>query len=326
MLAQLSLFIVGLLLLLSGGEALVRGSSAIAQSLGVAPVVIGMTVVAFGTSAPEFVVALIGAISGAQGVAFGNLIGANIVNIGFILGVAALFSPLIVHRTIVTREIPMLILAMAAVVVLSSDEIFGSAPNRLVRGDGLVLCLLFGVFLYYTVLSLQKSDGDEFQNAAKELGWRLKTKALFLPITLVLVGLAGLTIGGNLLVDSAVDMAKRLGMSPATIGLTIVSIGTTMPELTTSILAVRKGQSDLAVGNIVGSNIFNVLFVLGIASTISPIDLPPVGPVVLIIATLFSCLLLVLVYTHKRQIVRYEGGLLLTLFVGYMVWIVLAAR
>lgn len=322
MLLNIAFFIAGLAILLGGGESLVRGASAVAQALGVPPVAIGLTVVAFGTSAPEFVVAVIGAISGAQGVAFGNLVGANIINIGLILGLTAVILPLSVNPTIVTREIPMLILAMSVVLVLSIDGYLGAGPNRLVRGDGVVLLLLFGVFLYYTAMALRRPIDDPFVNEARRLGWRLRAKSMLLPVILILAGLAGLTVGGNLLVDSAVEIAKRFGLSPAIIGLTIISIGTTMPELTTSLLAVRRGEPDLAVGNIVGSNIFNILFVLGVASAISPIDVPAVGPIVILVAILLSCLLFVFVITHQRNIVRTEGGILLLVFVIYLGWII----
>ena len=325
MLTQVVLFLAGLALLLGGGQALVRGAAAIATGFGVPPIAVGMTVVAFGTSAPELVVAVVGAITGAEGVAFGNLAGANIVNIGLILGTSAILVPLVVHPTIVTREIPMLLLAMCAALVMSLDGVLSGAPNRLDRGDGLVLCLLFGVFLYYTIMALRRTRDDAFVEDAAAYGTRLGAHAMLGPAFLVLVGLGGLAVGGNLLVDAAVDIAKRLGMAPAVIGLTIVSIGTTMPEFATSLLAVRKGETDLAVGNVVGSNIFNILWVLGIAAAISPIDVPPQGPAVLLVATGLTVLLLVLVYTHQRRVIRAEGGLLLLVFLAYMAWVTSSA-
>ncbi len=326
MLITVVLFLVGLALLLSGGEALVRGAAAIARSLGVPPVAIGLTVVAFGTSAPEFFVAVTGAITGAVGVTFGNLVGANIINIALILGGTAVLIPLAVHPTVVTREIPMLGLALCATLALSIDTPLGAGPNRLERGDGLVLLLLFGVFLYYTVMSLQRQPSDAFVEEARALGWRQRTRSMALPVGLTLFGLVALGIGGNLLVDSAVQIAERLGVTQAVVGLTIVSLGTTVPEFTTSLLAARKGEADLAVGNVVGSGIFNVLFVLGTAATIAPMDVPTRGPVALAIAIGLTALLLVLVRSHQRRIVRGEGVLLLAAFVGYMAWIVLSVQ
>lgn len=317
-------FLGGLLLLLGGGEALVRGAGAIARGLGVPPVVVGLTVVAFGTSAPEFVVAVTGAATGAGGIAFGNVAGANIINIAFILGLTAVIHPLVVHPTIITRELPMLLLAMCAALVLSLDQLLGGGDNMLLRGDGLMLCLLFAVFVYYTVMALRKTGTDEFVEAAQAVGWRLRVKTMLTPVGYVLLGLAGLGVGGNLLVTSAVEIAGQLGMTPAAIGLTIVAIGTTFPELATSLLAARRGEADLAVGNVVGSNIFNILLVLGTASVVAPIEVPARGPVSLGIGTGLTLLLILLIYTGKLRIRRMEGVLLLSVFAGYIAWVVLS--
>lgn len=317
-------FLGGLLLLLAGGESLVRGAGAIARGLGVPPVAVGLTVVAFGTSAPEFVVAVTGAATGAGGIAFGNVVGANIINIAFILGLTAVISPLIVHPTIITRELPMLLLAMCAALVLSLDQLLDGSVNMLQRGDGLILCLLFTVFLYYSVMALRKTDSDEFVDAAEAVGWRLRVKSMLPSVGLVLAGLVGLGIGGSLLVSAAVDIAGQLGMTPAAVGLTIVAIGTTFPELATSILAARKGEPDLAIGNVVGSNIFNILLVLGTASAVAPIEVPARGPVSLAIGTGLTLLLVLLIYAGKLRIRRVEGLLLLGVFVSYITWVLLS--
>jgi cation:H+ antiporter len=316
-------FLGGLILLLGGGDALVRGAAAIARGLGVPPIAIGLTVVAFGTSAPEFVVAVTGAATGAGGVAFGNVVGASIINIAFILGLTAVIRPLAVHPTIVTREIPMLLLAMGAALLLSLDAVLDGGTNRLARTDGLVLCLLFCVFLYYTVVALRRTEKDAFVEEAQGVGWRPRVKAASVPLGLVLLGLAGLGLGGSLLVDAAVGIAEGLGMTPAAIGLTIVAIGTTFPELATSILAARRGQADLAVGNVVGSNIFNILLVLGAATSIAPMDVPQRGPVSLAVGTGLTVVLLLLVAVGKLQVRRREGAMLLAIFVGYMAWVLL---
>ena len=324
MLLTVLLFLLGLALLIAGGEALVRGAAAIARGAGVPPVAVGLTVVAFGTSAPEFVVAVTGSLTGAGGVSFGNVVGANIANIALILGATALIMPLAVNATVVTREIPMAGLAILATVVLSFDSALGSGPDRLTRGDGLMLLLLFCVFVYYNVRALRGGERDAFVEAAHNVGWRVRVRTLALPAGLAAGGLAGLAVGGNLLVDNAVRMASALGMTPAAIGLTIVSVGTTMPELTTSLLAVRKGESDLAVGNIVGSNIFNVLAVLGTAAAIAPIEVSSRGRIALLIATGLTLLLLVLCTSHKNRVIRPDGVLLLAVFASYMAWMFLA--
>ncbi len=317
-------FLGGLALLLGGGEALVRGAAAIASAFGVPSVVVGLTVVAFGTSAPEFVVAVTGAATGAGGIAFGTVVGANIVNIAFILGLTAAIRPLDVHPTIITREIPMLLLAMTAALVLSLDQLLDGSANRLARSDGLILCLLFGVFIYYTVMELRQSRQDVFVAEARKVGWRLRIRTMSITAGLILIGLVGLGTGGTLLVESAVLIAERLGMTPATIGLTIVAVGTTVPELATSLLAARKGEADLAIGNVVGSNIFNILLVLGAATAISPIAVPDRGPASLTIGVGLTALLILLVHTGKLRIRRGEGLVLLSLFAGYMIWVALA--
>ncbi len=312
-------FVGGLLLLLAGGDSLVRGSASIARNLGVPPVVIGLTVVAFGTSAPEFVVAVTSAASGAGDIAFGNVVGASIVNIALILGLTAVIHPLVVTPTIVTRELPMLALAVSAAFVLSLDQYLDGTTNRLARGDGLVLCLLFGVFLYYTIMALRRQKADNFVKEAREYGWNLRVRSMAIPSVLVLLGLAGLGLGGNLLVTSAVDMADRFGMSQALIGLTVVAIGTTIPELATSLLAARRGEADLAIGNIVGSNIFNILLVLGVASAITPIQIPVRGPLSLVIGLGAALLLLVLINLGGLSLKRRDGFLLLAFFAIYLI-------
>lgn len=312
-------FAGGLLLLLAGGDALVRGSASIARKLGVPPVVVGLTVVAFGTSAPEFVVAVTSSASNAGGLAFGNVVGASIVNIGLILGLTAAIHPLAVTPTIATRELPMLGLAIGAAFILSLDQYLDGTTNRLARGDGLILCLLFGVFLFYTIMALKRLKADNFVREAREVGWSLKARSMLIPVVLVLFGLVGLGLGGNLLVSAAVDMADRLGMSQALIGLTIVAIGTTVPELATSLLAARRGEADLAVGNIVGSNIFNILLVLGIASSITPIQVPARGPLSLAIGLGAAILLLFLINLGGLSLKRRDGFVLLGFFVIYLV-------
>ena len=229
--------------LLAGGEALVREGAAIARGHGVPPVAVGLTVAAFGTSAPEFVVAITGAVTGAEGVVFGNVVGANIINIAPILGVTALIHPISVYPTIITRELPMLLLAMTTALVLSLDEYLDGSVNQLSPGDGLMLCLLYCLFLHYTVMVLRGIKHDAFIEEALEIAWKMRFRAMSIPVFLLLMGLVGLGVGGHILVQSAVAIAERLGMTQALIGLTIVAIGTTFPELATSVLAAKKRGS-----------------------------------------------------------------------------------
>ncbi len=318
-------FVGGLLLLVAGGEALVRGAAAIARAFGVPHVVIGLTVVAFGTSAPEFVVGLTGAATGEGGVVFGNVVGATILNLTLILGITALLHPLAVERTLVTREIPMLLLAACVALALTADAWFDAPPDRLTRGDGLVLCLLFCVVLYYTIRALRRNRDDPLVKDARKLSWQLRLKSLGLPIGLFVVGLAGLGSGGYLLVDAAVGIAGAAGMSPAAIGMTVVAVGTTLPELATSVIAARKGQSDLAVGNVVGSNIFNLLLVMGVTTSIQPIDVPPRGAISLAVSAGVTLVFLCMILLGDRRIGRRHALVLLTTFGAYIAWVLLAA-
>ena len=204
----------------------------------------------------------------------------------------------------------MLLLAMAAAFILSLDEFLDGGPNRLSRGDGLILCLLFGIFLYYIVMELRSMRHDAFVDEAQAIGWTLRFRAISIPVSLALIGLTGLGVGGFLLVESAVGIAERSGMTQVMIGLTLVAIGTTFPELATSLLASRLGEADLAVGNIVGSNIFNILLVLGVATAVSPIEVPVRGPSSLAIGAGLNFLLVILIHTGKMRISRGQGLLL----------------
>lgn len=321
MILDLLMLVFGLALLIGGGEALVRGASAIAVRLGIAPVVIGMTVVAFGTSTPELVVNLSAAARGDSAIGFGNVVGSNIANIGLLLGITALAFPLVVHRSIVTREVPMMMLASVAAIVLGINRLTGDGADRFTRGDGLMLLLLFGVFLYYTLGDALRQRDTEL--AATQAAAASQTTA---PITrlkatgLILGGLALLVGGGELTVRGAVGFAEALGISQVVIGLTIVAVGTSLPELATSIVAARRGQTDIAVGNIVGSNIFNLLFIWGLTVAIAPTAVPAGGHIDLLVMTGFAAVLLPLAWTQQR-LTRIEGAALLIAYTGYIAWL-----
>lgn len=308
---------------------MVRGSVALATRLGVAPVLIGLTVVAFGTSSPELVVNLVAALRGSADIGFGNVVGSNIANVGLLLGCSALVAPLAVHRTLVVREIPMMILAGAAAIVLGGGPLLGGDVPGYGRGDGLMLLLLFGVFLYYTVgEALQQRDaapeggpgapgGDHVLGGLPSNGPGMARILL-----LVLGGLTLLIVGGELTVRGAVRIATDLGVSEAVIGLTVVAVGTSLPELATSISAAHRGETDIAVGNIVGSNLFNMLFVFGVSVTVAPAPMPAGGPVDLLVMTGLSALLLPMVLT-RRRVDRAEGIVLLTVYLAYVGWLVI---
>ncbi|MEM7410569.1 MAG: calcium/sodium antiporter [Myxococcota bacterium] len=317
---DLFLMVVGLTLLMVGGEAVVRGATGLARALGVSPLVIGLTVVAFGTSAPELAINLIAAWDGRPAISFGNIIGSNLANIGVVVGATSLFRPILVRGVVIARELPMMLLATAAAVVMGFDRVLGMGTDAFDRADGLMLLMLFLVFLYYTIGDFVRerrsangaADEDEEQSAAAE--------ALGKNALITLAGLVGLVGGAEITVDAAVDLARAFGVPEVVIGLTVLAIGTSLPELVASILATARGHADLAVGNVVGSNIFNLLLVCGITSLVTPIVIPPGGHLDLLMLALLSLVLFGVAMTGKRQIVRLEAGLLLFSYIGYLTW------
>ena len=316
------LLLVGLALLLGGGDLLVRGSSALALRLGVTPSVVGLTVVAFGTSAPELVVCTLAATGGSGSIAFGNVVGSNIANVALLLGATALVAPIAVQGAIVTREIPMMVLAGLSALALGLDgALSGGELDRFSRGDGAMLLLLFGVFLYYTLAEVfRRRGGDPLLEGAEQVPPVPEQARLPRALVQILLGLVGLVVGGHLLIGSARTLALAAGVPEVVVGLTVVAVGTSMPELATSLIAARRGQADLALGNIVGSNIFNVLLILGTTATIRPVEVPPGGWVDLVVNALLAIALLPMAITHRRRITRGEGGFLVLVYAGYLVY------
>ena len=313
---QIGLFVVGLVVLLAGGEALVRGASSLARRLGMSSAVIGLTVVAFGTSAPELVVSLLSAWKGTSEIAFGNVFGSNVANLGLLLGLTALLLPLRVDSTILSREIPLLVLVSVAAVFLGMDSWFTGEPDVFSRSDGWVLVLFFAVFLYANARDVLRGSDPMLKEAVEEQegDWTLRRAIVF-----TLLGLVGLAVGGQFVVGAAVEIARAAGLSEVVIGATIVAIGTSLPELVTCIAAARKGHDDLALGNLVGSNVFNLLFVLGITSAVSPVPVPTGGWIDLMISLLLAAALLPMARSGRR-ISRVEGALMLLAYIGYSVW------
>jgi cation:H+ antiporter len=314
---------VGLVALVCGGSWLVRGASVLAAWLGVAPVLIGLTVVAFGTSTPELVVNVSAALRGNTEVGFGNVVGSNIANIGLLLALTALVAPLSVHRTLVIREIPMMLLACAAALVLAGGAFLGEEPSGYGRADGLMLLLLFAVFLYYTIGDALTQRGEANGPASgRDLSTGGTTRGTRPPFLVAIVGgLVALIAGGELTVRGAVGVAGAVGISEAVIGLTVVAVGTSLPELAATFAAARKGQGDLAIGNVVGSNIYNLLLIWGLSVTIEPSALPAGGSADLLVMTAFSLLLLSFVITRNR-LGRGEGGVMLAGYLAYVGWLV----
>ena len=312
--------LAGLVVLLAGGAFLVRGASALARVMGVSTFVVGLTVVAFGTSAPELAVNVAAALSGNGDLTFGNIIGSNIANIGLIIGLTALLLPLSVHRSIVSREIPVMLGVTGLAILLALDFLFGRNPDHFSRPDGVLLLACFALFLFLTTrAALRDRKKDRFLKEA-ERDQEKQPEMHWAPASLfTVVGLAGVLLGSHWTVDGASGVAAALGMSQALIGLTIVALGTSLPELTTSLFAVRKGQADLAIGNIVGSNIFNLLFILGVSSSIRAVPVPAGGFADLAAMAVFSVVLLPFALS-QRKLARHEGLLLLAGYLAYMAW------
>ncbi|PIZ96645.1 MAG: sodium:proton exchanger [Candidatus Magasanikbacteria bacterium CG_4_10_14_0_2_um_filter_33_14] len=314
MLLTILFLILGIAILIYGADAMVKGSASIAKRLGISTIVIGLTVVAFGTSAPEMVVNLFSATSGTTDLAIGNIIGSNIANILLILGITAIIAPLAVKKNTTYKEIPFALLAVIIVLIFGNDVLInGYGSNFLDRTEGITLIMFFIIFLYYT-FGLSKVEGDHED---------VKTYSVGKSLLLFIIGLVGLIIGGKVIVDNAVVLAKLAGMSERLIGLTIVAVGTSLPELATSIVAVFKKQTDIAIGNAVGSNIFNVFWVLGLTAIVKPIpfDVNINGDVIMsIIATLL--LFIFMFVHHKHRLNRWQGVFFVLLYFAYITFII----
>lgn len=302
----------GLIMLFIGAEGLVRGSSNLAIKIGIAPLVVGLTVVSFGTSAPELVVSLKAAISGNGSISLGNIIGSNIANIALILGVAALIRPLKIHANVIMREIPIMIAISVLLLILLIDGEVGFI-------DGIILVGGLIIYLVVNVILARKEKNAEVDAEFKE---GLKSKfGIPLSIVFIIVGLGLLLFGANLFVQSAVVIAKIFNVSDAIIGLTIVAIGTSLPELITSIVAAYKKEADIAIGNVVGSNIFNILGILGITALVIPISSLGISYVDLGVM-LFTAIILFPLSRTGFSISRFEGAFLLAGYAGYIYYLV----
>ncbi len=315
------LLILGFIFLIKGADIMVDGSSSIARKFGVSSFFIGLTVVAFGTSAPELFISVVASIKESSGIAFGNIIGSNISNTLLILGIVTIFRPLAVKRRIVSREIPFSFLALLALFILVNDEIFSGGINLLNRVDGLILTLLFCIFIYYTFWT--SGDKENFlQKAVDDLKDNTKVYSSLRSVFMILLGLVSLTLGGRWIVEGALSIAEIFSINETLIGLTIVAIGTSLPELAASIVAAKKGQTDMAMGNVIGSNIFNILWVLGLSSLISPIFYESQLSMDMIFLIISTIVLILLVFIGKKNVLgREEGVVLIILYILYIVFL-----
>ncbi|MDZ7269034.1 MAG: calcium/sodium antiporter [candidate division KSB1 bacterium] len=316
----LLLFVLGLVLLIVGAEALVKGSSRLAAALGISPLVIGLTVVAYGTGSAELAVSIHAGLSGQADLALGNVVGSNIFNVLFLLGLAAIITPLVVSQQLIRYEVPLMIAVSLLVLLLALD-------GRLSRLDGL---LLFSINVVYVVWAIRQSRREKQpvkEEYERQYGARSRSPQWLVNLALIIAGLGLLVLGSRWLVEGAVVVAQALGLSELIIGLTIIAAGTSLPEVATSIIASLRRERDIAVGNVVGSNIFNLLAVLGLASLFAPhgVKVPPAAlrfdiPVMMAVA--FACLP---VFFTGFRIGRREGALLFACYLAYTLYLILDA-
>lgn len=302
--------VFGILMVLWGAGKLTDGATSIAAKMKIPPMIIGLTVVAMGTSMPEFFVSFVSALKGTSDLAVGNVVGSNIFNTMLIVGMTALVTPMVIAKSTVKKDIPFAVLASAMLLPMAID-------GSISRIDAAVLFAVFIAFMLYTVRSAKKEKDSGNEDEVKEMPvWR--------SVAFFVLGLACLIVGSNLFVDGATAVASLLGVSEAVIGLTVVAGGTSLPELATSVVAARKGQCAIAMGNVIGSNVFNILMILGITGMIHPMSIIGITRLDFIVMQLSIILLWIFSFT-KYTVARWEGGLLIALFLAYMTWLVMHA-
>ena len=306
MLLDIFLIIIGVTLVLFGADKLTEGASALARRMNVPEMVIGLTVVAAGTSAPELFVSMVSALKDTPDMAVGNVVGSNIMNSMLIVGCAAMVAPMIISRNTVRKDIPFAIGASVLLTLLSLDHTLG-------RIDGIVLLMGFIAFMVYTLV--------QARSKAEETEADRKDRSIWLSALFVAGGLTGLVLGSNLFVDAASDVAYSLGISEGVVGLTVVAGGTSLPELATSVVAARKGQSAIAIGNVIGSNVFNILLILGLTATVSPLQIE--GITTIDMAVMLISVTLVWLFSRTRYTVeRWEGTVLVGGYLIYLGWLI----
>lgn len=312
--------ILGFVLLIKGADWFVDGASALSKKFGIPSVVIGLTVVAFGTSLPEASVSISAAIAHNSGISIGNVVGSNLFNLLVVAGASAIFCPITVDKSIIKKDMPFSFI-ITLVLLFLSFSVFPSAEsdNVISRADGMILLLFFTVFMYYTVRSALSAPAPR-EDVNK------KIMPVWQQLLFIAIGLAGICIGGNRVVEGAKVIASNFGMSDSLIGLTIVAIGTSLPELVTSIVAARKGESDIAIGNVIGSNIFNILFVLGVSSVITPIVINSADIINSMYDIIILAIVTLLVYipvVRKQKISRLSGIIMAAAYIVYTAYIIM---
>jgi cation:H+ antiporter len=311
------LLIIGFVFLIKGADFLVKGASSMARRFNISDLAIGLTVVAFGTSAPELFVNIVAGVKGTTDIAIGNILGSNIANVFLILGISAVIYPLAVSKGTVWKEIPFSLLAAVVLAFLANDRIIDNQSHSvLLRSDGLILLSFFVIFLYYsTTIAFEIKGVDDHVPAT--------VHGIMKSMGMVIVGLAGLVVGGEWIVNGAVHMALKMGLSQSTVGLTVVAVGTSLPELATSAVAAYRKNVDIAVGNIVGSNIFNIFFILGISAILHPLPFTSANNIDLGMVILASLMLFIFMFTgKKRSLDRWEGIVCICIYVSYIIFLI----
>lgn len=305
MIFDVVLIIAGVAMVLYGADRLTEGASALARRMNVSEIIIGLTIVAAGTSAPELFVSLVSALKGTPDMAIGNVVGSNTMNAMLIVGCAAVVAPMSISRNTVRKDIPFAVVASVLLPLLAIDAAIG-------RIDGIILLAGFAAFMYYTLSQAKTGEAAPSDETKMQNPW--------LSVFFVVLGLALLVIGSNIFVDSASRVAYALGLSEAVVGLTIVAGGTSLPELATSVVAARKGQSAIAIGNVIGSNVFNILMILGLTATISPMQIQGITQVDL--SMMLGSIVMVWLFSRTKYTVeRWEGALLAVVYIAYVCWL-----
>ncbi|MFO7622691.1 MAG: calcium/sodium antiporter [Bacteroidales bacterium] len=313
------LFILGFVILITGANMLIDGSASIARKLSISNIAIGLTVVAFGTSAPEFIVSFFATLKGNTDLAIGNILGSNIANILLVLGISAIIYPIAVQRNTVLKEIPFSLLAVLLLGVTANDILFDrEATSVISRIDGLVFLLFLVIFITYTFgISKLKENGED-ANEVKNYGY-------FKSAAFILIGLVFLVLGGKWIVDGAVRIAEQFNVSQSLIGLTVIAVGTSLPELATSVVAAFKKQTDIAIGNIVGSNVLNILWILGFNALIRPLPLNPASNIDILMTIFASLILFISMYISKKHVIeRWQGIVMVVIYFIYVVFLIIS--
>lgn len=306
MLLDIFLIVIGVVLVLTGADRLTEGASALARKMNIPEIIIGLTIVAAGTSAPELFVSLVSALKGTPDLAVGNVVGSNTMNAMLIVGCAAMVAPMVISRSTVKKDIPFSVGASVLLILLAFDSFMS-------RIDGIILLIGFAVFMAYTLLQAKKGQAEETGEIKQINPW--------LSTLYVVLGLAMLVAGSNLFVDSASSVAYALDVSEGVVGLTVVAGGTSLPELATSVVAARKGQSAIAIGNVIGSNVFNILLILGLTATISPLQIEGITTIDMAVMLLSVALVWLFSFT-KFTVERWEGALLVVGYLAYLGWLI----